>query len=66
MIDIKLKLLEILQSEEKSIKEEEIKKIISSNKSEKDIKQLIQLFYALKIGGIQFTIDFDEENIKMI
>ncbi|MDI9232133.1 serine hydrolase [Staphylococcus caprae] len=66
MIDIKLKLLKILQSEEKSIKKEEIKKIISSNKSEKDIKQLIQLFYALKIGGIQFTIDFDKENIKMI
>ena len=60
MIALKSELLEILKSEDK------IKKIVSKNKSEEDIRQLIQLLYALKLGNIQFEIDPERERIKMI
>lgn len=66
MIDLKSELLEILRSNERVIKKSKIKKIISKNKSEEDIRQLIQLFYALKLGNIQFVRDTDNNKIKMI
>lgn len=66
MIDLKIELLRILKSKNKVIEKNEIKKIISKNKNEEDIRQLIQLFYALKLRKIQFEIDPKKERIKMI
>lgn len=65
LLDLKSELLEILRSNERVIKKSKINKIISKNKSEEDVRQLIQLFYALKLGNIQFVRDSDNK-IKMI
>lgn len=63
--NVKLELLDILKAKNKVIEKEKILKIVSKNKSEQNINQLRQLLYALKLGEIQFDLDFYEDKIRM-
>lgn len=66
LINVKLELLNILKEKKKEIEKKAIRRIVSPNKSEKNISQLRQLIYALKLGDIQFGFNSKENKIMMM